>query len=62
MGILVAIYMYAVKATTIYMYHLKKIVRSEKTPRMSMHHDYRIIIVSCVSTCFSYLYSNNKKL
>jgi hypothetical protein len=29
---------------------------------MSMHHDCRIIIVSYASTCFSHLYSNNKKL
>jgi hypothetical protein len=40
----------------------EKLVRSEKTTRMSMHHDYRIIIVSYASTCFSHLYSNNKKL
>jgi hypothetical protein len=40
----------------------EKLVRSEKTTRMSMHHDCRIIIVSYASTCFSHLYSNNKKL
>jgi hypothetical protein len=39
----------------------EKVVRSEKMTRMSMHHDCRIIIVSCASTCFSHLYSNNKK-
>jgi hypothetical protein len=27
-----------------------------------MHHDCRIIIVSCASTCFSHLYSNNNNL
>jgi hypothetical protein len=58
------LYMYTVKATTIRKDAVKstrKVVRSEKTPRMSMHHDCRIV-VSCASTCFSYLYSNNKKL
>jgi hypothetical protein len=40
----------------------EKLVRSEKTTRMSMHHDCRIIIFSCASTCFSHLYSNNKNL
>jgi hypothetical protein len=29
---------------------------------MSMHHDCCIIIVSCASTCFSHIYSNNKNL
>jgi hypothetical protein len=40
----------------------EKLVRSEKTTRMSMHHDCRIINVSCAPTCFSHLYSNNKNL
>jgi hypothetical protein len=39
----------------------EKLVRSEKTTRMSMHHDCRII-VSCALTCFSHLYSNNNNL
>jgi hypothetical protein len=52
--------MYAVKATTVkkdVVEAPEKVVRSEKTPRMSMHQDCCIIIVSCASTCFSYLYS-----
>jgi hypothetical protein len=57
--------MYAVKVTTIRRNVVKStrnIVRSERTSRMSMHHDCRITIDSCASTCFSHLYSNNKKL
>jgi hypothetical protein len=48
--------MYAVKANTRKdaIKSTRKIVRSEKTHRMSMHHDCRII-VSCASTCFSHL-------
>jgi hypothetical protein len=57
--------MYVIKATTIRRDAVKstqKIVRSERMPRMSIHHDCCIIIVSCAATCFSQPYSNNKQL
>jgi hypothetical protein len=44
--------MYSIKATTIrndVVEAPEKVVRSQKTPRLSMHHDYHIIIVSCAS-------------
>jgi hypothetical protein len=61
------LFIWAIKATTTTINKdvveaSKKLVRSEKTTRMSMHHDCRIIIVSCALTCFSHLYSNNKNL
>jgi hypothetical protein len=57
--------MYVIKATTIRRDAVKstqKIVRSERMPKMSIHHDCCIIIVSCAATCFSQPYSNNKQL
>jgi hypothetical protein len=58
------LFILAVKANTIRKDAVKstrKVVRSEKMPRMSMHHDCRII-VSCALTCFPHPFSNNKKL